>query len=428
LVAGAALREIAGGKVRLLEGSRGAMSGTGWREVPVGLDAHRWVTRTDCKNVLVAVHTVTSGQRLLDVVRLVESDLRIQVIFTVAPDVFGDGVTDFLRDLGGIVVPWAQATQIEFDLGVAAAYGSLHDLHAPLVVLPHGAGFNKLVARRAVGGAVTSRGVYGMDRQRIVRDGTVVPTAIVVPHRADLARLGRHCPEALPAATVAGDPCYDRLIASQHERAAYRAALGVDDAQKLIIATSTWGPRSLFGQSTALLDRMLAELPPDEFRVVALIHPNVWFGHGPRQVRAWLADCVRRGMALMPPASDWCAALAAADLIVGDHGSVAVYGTALDTPIVLGGFPDEEVDPASAAAMVAATAPRLVPDSPLLGQLNRAIVGHQAGRYQNVAARITSEPGRFNRNMMRLMYRHLRLARPSVIPAMPPAALPFLVR
>jgi hypothetical protein len=404
------------------------MSGTRWREVPVGLDAHRWVTRAGCKTVLVAVHTVTSGQRLLDVARLVESDLRIQVIFTVAPDVFNDGVADFLDRLGGMTLPWDQVTRLRFDLAVAAAYGSVHELHAPLIVVPHGAGYNKLVTRQVTGGAIAARGVYGLDAQRLVRDGRVIPTSIALSHGADLARLGHQCPEALPAAVVVGDPCYDRLKASRAERLAYRETLGVDDGQRLVVAASTWGPHSLFGRLTSLLDRMIAELPPDEYRIAALIHPNVWFGHGPRQVRAWLADCVRHGMALIPPTSDWCAALAAADLIVGDHGSVAVYGTALDTPIVLAGFPDDEVDVMSAAAMLASTAPRLKTDSSLLRQLDRAIATHQAGRYREVAERITSEPGRFNRNMRRLMYRLLGLSTPAVIPAMPPAALPFLAR
>lgn len=403
------------------------MSGTGWREVPVGLDAHRWVTRTNCRTVLVAVHTVTSGQWLLDVTRLVESDLRIQVVFTIAPDVFSDGVADLLHDLGAVVVPWEQAIRLGFDLALAAAYGSVHELHAPLIVLPHGAGYNKLVARRAANGAAAARGVYGMDAQRIVRDGSVVPAAMVLAHKADLARLARQCPEALPVAVVAGDPCYDRLMASQPQRTAYRDALGVSPTQKLITVSSTWGPRSLFGQSATLLSRMLAGLPPDEYRIVALMHPNVWFGHGPWQVRAWLATCVRRGLALVPPTADWRAALVAADLVVGDQGSVAVYSAAVKVPVVLAGFPDCDVDPASVAAMLAAIAPRLCPDRPVLAQLRRAAASYRAVDYEPVAARITSEPGRFNRNMRRLVYRMLGLKPPTVIPVTAPADLPFLV-
>ena len=190
------------------------MTGMEWRQVPVGLDAERWITRTGCKTVLVAVHTVTTGQRLADIVRLVESDLRIQVVFTAAPDVFSNGVSDLLRDLGGVVISWDQATRIPFDLALAAAYGSVHQLHAPLIVIPHGAGYNKLAVRRHYGGAAASRGVYGLDPQSIVHGGTVVPTAIVLSHEADLTLLGRQCPEALPVAVIAGDPLYDRILAS----------------------------------------------------------------------------------------------------------------------------------------------------------------------------------------------------------------------
>ncbi|MBV9379852.1 MAG: hypothetical protein JO242_04170, partial [Streptosporangiaceae bacterium] len=220
--------------------------------------------------MLVAVHTVISGQRLADVVRLVESDLRIQVVFTAAPDVFSNGVQELLRDLGGMVVSWEQATRIRFDLALAAAYGSVHELHAPLIVMPHGAGYNKLAVRRDAGGAAAGRGVYGLDPQSLVQGGSVVPTAIVLSHKADLAALGRQCPEALPAAVVAGDPCYDRMLASRSLRERYRRALGVGPAQKLVVTTSTWGTRSLFGQAANLLDQMLVELPADEYRVVTL--------------------------------------------------------------------------------------------------------------------------------------------------------------
>jgi hypothetical protein len=403
------------------------MSQANWREVPVGLDAHRWVTRVGCRSVLMVVHTVTSCQRLLDVARLLGPDLRIQVVFTLAPDVFGNGAADVLHGLGALVLCWEQATRLEFDLAVAAAYGSLHEVHAPVIVLPHGAGYNKVAPQRSGGGAEAPRLVYGLDPQRIVRDGSVVPAAIVLSHEADLALLGRQCPAALPAAVVAGDPCYDRLMVSRPQRAAYRRALGVTAEQTAIVVTSTWGPRSLFGRDAALLDRMLSELPIGEYRVVALLHPNVWFGHGPWQVRAWLADWTRRGMALLPPTADWRAALVAADLIVGDQGSAAVYGAAVAAPVLLAGFADDDVDPASAAAMLATVAPRLRADRRLPAQISHAMADYDARRYEHVAARITSEPGRFGQQMQRLMYDLLRLSNPATGGMPSPAELPYLV-
>lgn len=403
------------------------MNGMEWRQVPVGLDAERWITRAGCKTVLAVVHTVTSGQRLADTVRLVESDLRIQVVYTSAPDVFSNGVSDYLRDLGGVVISWDQATRIPFDLALAAAYGSIHQLHGPLIVMPHGAGYSKLAVRRQYGGAAAARGVYGLDPQSIIHGGTVVPTAIVLSHEADLALLGRQCPEALPVAAIAGDPLYDRILASQPRRAAYRRALRVSGARKLVVIVSTWGSRSLFGQAIDLVDDMLTELSPDDYRIVVLMHPNVWFGHGPRQVRAWLTGAVDRGLRIVPPSSDWVGALIAADLIVGDHGSVAVYGAAAKVPVVLAGFPADDVYPASASGLLASSAPRLRADLPIAQQLADARNSYQTSVSDLVAARITSEPGRFNQNMRRLVYRVLGLSQPATIPAMPPAEVPALV-
>jgi hypothetical protein len=95
--------------------------------------------------VLIAVHSVTTGQRLAEILPLFESDPRVQVVFTAAPDVFRNGVAGLLRQLDGVVIGWEQATRTTFDLALAAGYEAVHELHAPLIVVPHGAGRNKLV-------------------------------------------------------------------------------------------------------------------------------------------------------------------------------------------------------------------------------------------------------------------------------------------
>src|SRR5262245_25312350 len=132
------------------------MFGHDWRSVPVGPDSARWVTLQSQRIILIIIHTVTSGQRLLDVVQLLTADLRVQVVFTIAPDVFGNGVPELLRHIGGVVLPWQQAVHEHFDLAIAAAYGGIEDVHAPLIVIPHGAGFNKRVSRRLSGGVRAS--------------------------------------------------------------------------------------------------------------------------------------------------------------------------------------------------------------------------------------------------------------------------------
>jgi hypothetical protein len=403
------------------------MEGMDWRQVPVGLGAERWVTRTGCKTVLAVVHTVTTGQRLAAALRLIESDLRVQVVFTSAPDVFSNGVAELLREFGGVVIPWEQATRMTFDLALAAAYGELHKLHAPVIVMPHGAGHNKLAVRRDDGGAVAARGVYGLDPQSLVVGGRVVPEVIVLSHRGDLDVLGRQCPEALPAAEVIGDPCYDQMIVSRPRRGDYRQALGASRRTTLVVTASTWGARSLFGQVAELHDRLLAELPTDNYRLVSIMHPNVWYGHGTRQVRAWLGSAMKRGLALVPPASDWLGVLVAADLVVSDHGSTAVYASAAGVPVLWAGDGEEDLASGSAVAVLAQAAPRLNLGRAVTPQLADAMAQHQAALSEAVAGRITSEPGQFDRNLRRLIYRRLGLTQPLWIPVTPPAGMPALI-
>jgi hypothetical protein len=404
------------------------VNGTEWRQVPIGLGAERWITRTGCKTVLMVVHTVTMGQRLTDMLPLFETDPRVQVIFTAAPHAFGNGVAKLLRRLDGVVIPWEQAIRTTFDLALAAGYSGLHELHAPLIVVPHGAGRNKLMVRRDPGGVVAARGVWGLDRQNLVQDGRVVPDAIVLAHQADLAVLARQCPEAVSAAEVVGDPCFDSLLVSTPLRAAYRQAMGVAGGVRLVVTASTWGPQSLFGQLTDLHDQLLAELPGGECQVSSLLHPNVWYGHGPRQIRAWKGSAMRRGLGLVPPDSEWLGALLAADVVVGDAGSSTAYAAAAGVPVVLGRVPDEGVAPGSPAALLAEAAPRLRLDRPIAPQLADAVADHRADLSHLVAARITSEPGLFSRNMRRVIYGKLGLPKPSSIPGARPAGMPRLIR
>src|SRR5579884_1776965 len=289
-----------------------------WRKVPIGPDAARWSTRTQCATVLIVVDTVTSGQRLLEVARLFEGDVRVQVVFT-SPvgGVFDNGVGEFLTGIGALVVPWRQAVESAFTLAVAAGHEGIHELHAPVVLLPHGAGFNKRVSAAQRGRIVAPRDVYGLGAQWLVRDGALVPSTLVLAHEEERDRLASSCPQALPAAVVVGDPCYDRIAASRSRRYAYRDALGVPPGCRLVTVASTWGPASLLGLAPDLPGRLVAELPRDEYQVIVLAHPNAWFGHGRWQITAWLTGALRGGLGLVPPEADWRAVLVASDVVIG---------------------------------------------------------------------------------------------------------------
>ena len=381
-----------------------------WARLPVGIDAPQWLTRNTTRTVLVAVHTLVAGQRLLDIVGLVESDPRIQVVFTAAPEVFDAGVPRFLRDIGAATIPWQQATRERFDLALAASCSSIARLHAPVLVLPHGAGYAKRMPTEL--GAV-----YGLDPVELVAQGRVLPASIVLSHESQRGLLAAQCPAALPVAVVAGDPCYDRLCASLPRRAAYRSALGVEPEQELVVATSTWGPNGLFGRFPEIVAELPEVLDSQRYRCAAVFHPAV-LAHGARQVRAWLAQAREAGLLLID-SGDWRAAVIAADHVIGDYGSVSAYAAAIGRPV---SYVETDVDLAegSAHGYLRAHAPRWQPDRPTLG-------APCAGLAEGVRNRLTSCPGQSHRRLRETMYRLLELAEPATAPVAEPVPLPGVV-
>jgi hypothetical protein len=391
-----------------------------WQSVPVGPVAPRYVTRTECKTVLIAVHTVVAGHRLMDVVGLIESDPRLQLVYSRAPDVFGGGVDEYLRSMGVLEIPWAQATHERFDLALAAAHADVDRINAPVMVFPHGAAFGK----RAGG----TGPVYGLDSGRLLRDGRLVVSSLVLSHDSQLETLRRQCEPALGAAVVAGDPCFDLLVASTRLREDYRWALGVRPGRELVLLASTWGPHSLFHRFERYLPALLKQLEPARYRVAMLVHPAVWFGHGRRQVRAWLSAARAAGLLLVAPEVDWRAAVVAADYVIGDHGSTTVYSAALGRPVLCTDLPIDSLNPDSPQSLLGMSAPRLVRSRPIVPQLRQAAAWRAGLGHDAFARLLTSRPNEAHRLLRKEMYRLLGLRMPGRHRALEPVPVPDLER
>jgi hypothetical protein len=202
------------------------------------------------------------------------------------------------------------------------------------------------------------------------------------------------------------------MLASRPHRGDYRADLGVSERQTLVVVASTWGEHSLFSRQADLLPRLLDELPAERYQVAALLHPAVWFGHGPRQIRSWLADCRNAGLILVEHDHDWRAALLAADHVIGDFGSTAVYAAAAGRPVLLTDAPPREVTERSPHALLGHIAPRLSPARPLTWQLERAAATWSAADSDAIAAKLTSRPAQAARLLREAMYRLLGLPEP----------------
>lgn len=300
-----------------------------WFTTPLGAGGGHRVTVPGCRKVLVVVPSVVAGTRLLDLLPLLDGDFRIQVYFTL-PEPCGS-TTRFLSAIGGLVVPWEMALQHEFDLVLAASYRFIERAPGPVLVLPHGASAMK--SRRRVRAAGESAlPVHGLDRQMLVRDGKVPASAIVLSHDQELDVLAESCPEALPAAVVAGDICLDRMRASLPFREHYRRALGVRPGETLVTISSSWTAESVFYQRPELY----RELPRDS-KVAAVLHPNIWAAHSAWQVRSWLAGC---DVTIIPPEEGWRAAMIASDVVVGDFGSTTQYAAAIGARVILATCPE----------------------------------------------------------------------------------------
>jgi hypothetical protein len=199
-------------------------------------------------------------------------------------------------------------------------------------------------------------------------------------------------------------------------RERYRTALNLGPGQRLVVLSSTWNPGSLFGDRSdilpLLLDRLSTELPVDEYRVAAVLHPNIWYGHGPGQIRSWLGRARRAGMLLIPPLDGWRQTLAAADCVIGDHGSVSYYAAAIGRPVLLAAFPVDDLDPASPVAEFGRTADRVNPDQPLRPQIDQQINAHTPERFAKLTSLASSDPGRSAELLRTLFYRALAIAEP----------------
>lgn len=381
----------------------------------------RWNTVTEDAQVLGVARTLTSATRLMDVTRLLRPEDGIAVSFTVNPgSVFGEGLADYFDGLGARVLSWREATRRPFDLAVACAvHPSMRRLDAPLLVMPHGAGYNRLVTESTGDPAAPA----GLSRRELMHRGRVVPAAIGVSHEDQIARLARTCPQAVPKARLIGDYCWDRIEQSRPRRDLYRAGLGVGPGRRLVVINSTWSEHSLLGRDPELPTKMVAALPADEFAVALVLHPNVWVRHSRHGVHQRLSRAMDAGLLVLPPEEGWRAALIASDWVVGDHGSTTFYSAALHRVLLLAATGLDELDQASPTAAFSRAATPLDPDGDLLDQLLTAADKHRPEQLQGPVDGQLGARGEAGRRLQEVMYPFLAHRNISV-PRDPPAPDP----
>lgn len=374
--------------------------------VPVGPDASTWVTVNAERSVLAVGRTVTSTVRVLAAMEQFRDDLRVQVVFAVNDSSpFHDGVRRLLDVRGARLVPWSQIGSLHFDAAVTASENTeLTSIGCPILVLPHGIGFNKMVSNSRDSG----RRLSGSVRVQDLAERRVL---IAVSHPDQAAQLNAHIPQSRGRTVVVADPVLDGLRASGVLRDRYRDALGIGD-RRLVVVSSTWGRESLLGRWPLLPAQLLGELDVDGYAVLAVLHPNVLAGHGAWQLRSWLASARDGGLLMVPPEAGWQASLIAGDCLIGDHGSVSLYGAGIDIPLLLAPFGDEVVSDTPMTALRRLSA-ELAPERPLKAQITAAIETQVPGRYE-AAVRGAFAAAPPARSLRSVLYELIDLPEPDV--------------
>jgi hypothetical protein len=231
--------------------------------------------------------------------------------------------------------------------------------------LPHGAGYSRVVGPGSAAPA-------GLAPEQLLHEGRVLPRIIGLEHEDQRTRLAAYCPEAAQRGLVLGDPTRDRLDAGVRLRETYRDALGVSPEQRLIVLSSTWRPGSLLSEHADLPARLLAELPVDEFQLAMVFHPNLTAGIGQWEVGRLLSRARAAGLRLIAP-DEWQSTILAADLLIGDHGSVSLYAAAAGTRVVFAAFEAPQIVPGSPMAELTKRLPHLRFGESLAAQLRNAL-------------------------------------------------------
>ena len=315
---------------------------------------------------------------------------------------------DVLQTLAGdrrVVVSQADARG-EFDLIIAAGLAGLAGLRGKRLLLPGGAG---------------TAPAHLLNRGVLTREGADRAPALALAHESDRAALGRSYPEAV--ATVVGDLSYDRLLTSIPFRAEYRLAAGLSRERKLVVVTLTGRSESVLDAQMNVLNRLLADLPPAEYRVAAIASPEIWRYYGGPLARAWFADAVRAGLLFQRTDEEWRSTLVAADLVIGDLGATTRYGAAIGLAVMVVEPPEGESPAGGAAELVWRHAHRVRPDRALLSQVTAAMADNREWQ-DEVAARVTSRAGYAGDLLRQTVYELLDLDEPAVPVLCAPVPVP----
>lgn len=234
------------------------------------------------------VRSPTTLERSVELAQHLFNDIRIQTFFTV-PDnrsSFGNDLELRIHQKHLPFIPWQQARATSFDLGIiASSIDDFPELDMPLLLISHGPG------------ATSNRSLHGVNNAH-----SDISTASISKHSRTICLVSED-ERALYSShrdlITIGDPVFDSLFLSIHHRQEFRNALQAE-TRKIIVVSSTWNLNSSVASHPQFINELLQRLPQDEYIIAAILHPNIWVGHGEWQIYTWLHDAIDAGLRLIP--------------------------------------------------------------------------------------------------------------------------------
>lgn len=367
---------------------------------PAAHDAHDWQS---CRSGLIFycfVRTFVSAIQLYQELLVFEGDTRVKLVWIHCPgSKLEHPLSEWLRGKGIDLVPYEKAKAGRRDLILTTSewIDPIPFSPTPVIVIPHGVGFHKYVPDPVTG---VSR-LAGLARPEGLRTGQVTQ---VVTHPDQARQLAEASEHTIGRTALGGCSNFDLLQNSRGERATYQNALVVTDNQRLIVLSSTWGPGSLFDQRFDLIGRLLAQLPFERYRLATFLHPGVWSLESESEILRRLSQHINSGLMVIPTTEGWHGTLLAADLLIGDNGSVSLLGATMDIPLLLGTFSENVVPGTVMADLGDGMATFIDPDGDLRQQIEDEIKRHDSTRAAQLIERTIARPGESGELLRALCY------------------------
>lgn len=376
----------------------------------------RWPRSPSTRRVLLVCNNALMIDYLQRFASLFRGDPRIA--FSVDPPNYRlepAGTKERLeRELPFPVTRFPPALFQPWDLIVAADHACnwlVDEARYESIYIDHGIPSGKLVR-----GEEYAFGPAALDRERgeRVRYSRLFTTSHYIAERGE-----RQTADCAGRIGVVGSLENDLFLELAKEREAHRHRLGIGPSDRSILVLSTWGPDSMFQRMGDEVLELVAR-HASRFKFLIDIHPHEYRPNpdGSRVWGAYLRERSGADFALRDPSESWMPYMAAADLILTDHTTLALQCLPLGTPILQIPYPGDatafvEVD--SAMWKLHEVCPTLHPNaSGMIQQIEQAMVDDSLRRaLLELAPLVNSYPGVAAQRTRREVYSLLGIDEPS---------------